>query len=401
MVKNKIGIILILTILITFIFVVTVVYSRPEFAAREGKTCDFCHIDPAGGGPRNLIGQVFEKNDYKFPEDFEVETFLKERKEVEEGSKIPITTSVHIRSAYIKPVNVSSSDKAVPTCRSCHASNDTFFLMQGELTVSSKPKENLNIVAKINMGIPLDVFGVIFAIPEHLYVKFGQFQIPFGLKQTDHNILARRGYQLGSNLRDVGFEVGGAYLPLFYNIAVFNGNRLALTATDNNRHKGFVATAGGQYKFLRAGLSYLIDRPDESRQMLAAAYFTASVPPISIEGEFDIGGYFKPGEDLPLSEDDITSKGYFVGIGYEINPFLHLSAKYGLFDPDREIKGDASSRLQIQGKYFFIQNSSLDLIYWLNIENEDRLKDAQISDKNLLQQLKGNDQIILMWHFWF
>ncbi|MBM3242612.1 hypothetical protein FJZ31_40645 [Candidatus Poribacteria bacterium] len=382
---------------ITMIFIATVVYSRPEFAAREGKTCDFCHIDPAGGGPRNPVGQVFEKNGYKFPKDFDVETFRREA----EQKKIPITTSVHIRSAYIKPIKVSSGDRAVPTCNSCHASKDTFFLMQGELAVSSEPNDKLKIMATSNMGTPLDVFAVVSAIPEHLYVKIGQFQIPFGLKGTDHNILVRQGYRIGSNLRDVGIEVGGVYSSIFYNIAVFNGNRIALTAIDNNQHKGFATTAGCQYKFLRAGLSYLIDRPAEARQMLAAGYLTASVPPISIEGEFDIGGYFKPSESLPLSEDDITSKGYFVGVGYKVNPFLHLSAQYGLFDPDRQIKGDALSRLALRSEYSFMPNSSLDLIYWLNIENKDRLEDEQVSDKNLLRQLKGDDQIILMWHFWF
>ncbi len=395
MIKNRIGI-SILVIFMTVIFIVTVVYSRPEFAAREGKPCSFCHIDPAGGGPRNPVGRFYKKNGYKFPDDFDIETF---RKEAEQKPKTPITISVDIRSAYIKPVNVSSSDGAVPTCRSCHASNDTFFLMQGELTVSSEPRDNLKIVAKSNMGDPLDVFAVISAIPEHLYVKFGQFQIPFGLKQSDHNTLVRRGYQIGSNLRDVGVEVGGAYSPLFYNIAVFNGNRLALTATDNNQHKGFVTTAGCQYKFIRAGLSYLIDKPAETEQMLAAGYLAASFSAIYVFGEFDVGA--KPGENLPLSNDDITSKGYFVGIRYKINPKLHLSTRYGLFDPDREIKGDALSRLTIRGEYSFMKNASLDLIYWLNIENKDRPEDEQVSDKNLLHQLKGNDQIILMWHFWF
>ncbi|HIE26129.1 TPA: hypothetical protein EYP66_02455 [Candidatus Poribacteria bacterium] len=401
MIKNKIGIISVLVILTTFIFVVTAVYSRPEFAAIEGKTCDFCHIDPAGGGPRNPVGQVFEKNGYKFPKDFDVETFLKERKEAERKTKIPINTSVHIRAAYVKPINVSSSDKAVPNCSSCHSSTDTFFLMQGELTVSSEPYENLQVLAKSNMGTPLDVFAVISAIPKHLYVKLGQFQIPFGLKQTDHNILVRQGYRIGSNLRDVGVELGGSYSPLFYNIAVFNGNRTALTATDSNQHKGLVTTVGGRYKFIRGGLSYLMDRPAEARQMLAAAYLTVFVPPISIEGEFDIGGYSKPSEGLPLSEDDITSKGYFVKIEYKVNPALHLSARYGLFDPDRQIKGDALRRVNIRCNYAFMKNSSLELIYWLNIANEDRLKDEQINDKNLLRQLKGDDQIILMWHFWF
>jgi hypothetical protein len=199
----------------------------------------------------------------------------------------------------------------------------------------------------------------------------------------------------------VGIELGGMYSPIFYNLAVFNGNRANLTSTDNKQHKGVVASAGYQYKFLRGGLSYLIDRPDEVRQMLTAAYLTVSFSSISIEGEFDFGGYSKPGDDWPLSEDDITSKGYFVAMGYEVNPSIRLLARYGLFDPDRQIKGDARSRLTIRSEYSFIENSSLSLIYWANIENKDRLKDEQISDNNLLRQLKGNDQIILMWHFWF
>lgn len=396
MIRNRIGTILTLVIFATLIAVATV-YSRSDFAAREGKLCRFCHIDPAGGGPRNPVGQLYEKNGYQFPEDFDPATW---RQAAKREANIPKTDiSVEIRGAYIKPIHISANGGAVATCRSCHASNDTFFLMQGELSVSSEPADNLKIVAKTNMGAPLDVFGVISNPPKYDYVKFGQFQIPFGLKQKDHNILVRQGYQLGANLRDVGIEVGGSYSTVFYNLAVFNGNHIALTATDNNQHKGFVTTLGCQYKFLRAGLSYLIDKPTETEHMLAGAFLAASFAPIYIFGEFDVGA--KPDEVLPRSDDDIASKGYFAGIEYRVNLKLHLLARYGLFDPDREIKGDARSRLTLKGEYRLMQNASLELIYWLNIENEDRLKDNQIKDKNLLRQLKGDDQIIMMWHFRF
>jgi len=159
MIKNRIGITLMSVVFVTVIVVVTV-YSRPDFAAREGKACSFCHIDPAGGGPRNLVGQLFEKNGYKFPDDFDIETFQKKAKQ---EANILTDISVDIRGAYIKPLNVSSSDGTAPGCRSCHASNDTFFLMQGELTVSSEPTDNLKVVAKSNMGTPLDVFAVVSA----------------------------------------------------------------------------------------------------------------------------------------------------------------------------------------------------------------------------------------------
>ena len=40
--------------------------ARPEFARRESKACGFCHINPAGGGPRNQTGLRYARNEFKF-----------------------------------------------------------------------------------------------------------------------------------------------------------------------------------------------------------------------------------------------------------------------------------------------------------------------------------------------
>ncbi len=40
--------------------------ARPEYAAKEGKACGYCHVNPAGGGPRNATGQRYEKNGHSF-----------------------------------------------------------------------------------------------------------------------------------------------------------------------------------------------------------------------------------------------------------------------------------------------------------------------------------------------
>ena len=49
------------------LFFPSVVEARPEFAAELEKECSFCHLDPAGGGPRNRIGEIFEENYFEFP----------------------------------------------------------------------------------------------------------------------------------------------------------------------------------------------------------------------------------------------------------------------------------------------------------------------------------------------
>ena len=366
--------------------------ARPEFAAMEDKECSFCHLDPAGGGPRNAIGQVYEDNYFEFPEDFDPEAIMEEAEEVRQR----LTTAVNIRTAYIKTTHVNLEGRARATCTSCHSSVDSFLLMQGELTVNAQASDKLRLTLSNNMGATLNMFATVDAVPKHLYVKVGQFRVPFGLKQRDHNILVRQGYNLGSHKRDVGIEVGGAYGKLFYNAAVVNGNRSAGQAADSNQHKGVVATAGSTLGPVRGGVSFLLDRDrDLDREMIAGAFLTAALKNLTLEGEFNFGGSFGDDESIGFSDDDIASKGYYFGVKYRVMPELMLSGRYGLFDPDRMVKGDGSQRVTLAAQYIFMQNGSLELFYWLNIANADR--DTASADR----QLEGTDQLILMSHFWF
>ena len=40
--------------------------ATPAYAAQEKKACSYCHVNPAGGGPRNATGKKFEANGHKF-----------------------------------------------------------------------------------------------------------------------------------------------------------------------------------------------------------------------------------------------------------------------------------------------------------------------------------------------
>ena len=367
--------------------------ARPEFAAMEEKECSFCHLDPAGGGPRNAVGQVYEDNYFEFPEDFDPEAIMEKAEEVRQR----LTTAVNIRTAYIKTAHVDLEGRARASCTSCHSTVDSFLLMQGELTVNAQASDKLRLTLSNNMGQTLNMFATVDAIPKHLYVKVGQFRIPFGLKQRDHNILVRQGYNLGSHKRDVGIEVGGAYGKLFYNAAVFNGNRSAgWGAVDTNQHKGWVATAGSTLGPVRGGVSFLLDRDRQlDREMTAGAFLTAVHKHLTLEGEFNFGGSFSDDESIGFSDSDITSKGYYVGAKYHVMPELMLSGRYGLHDSDRTLKGDGRQRVTLAAQYIFMKNGSLELFYWLNIANDNR--NETIADR----QLEGIDQLILMSHFWF
>jgi hypothetical protein len=40
--------------------------AKPQYAAKEGKPCGYCHVNPAGGGPRNARGKRYQANGHKF-----------------------------------------------------------------------------------------------------------------------------------------------------------------------------------------------------------------------------------------------------------------------------------------------------------------------------------------------
>lgn len=41
--------------------------ALPAYAAQTGFPCGKCHVNPAGGGPRNAYGEAFAKNGHKPP----------------------------------------------------------------------------------------------------------------------------------------------------------------------------------------------------------------------------------------------------------------------------------------------------------------------------------------------
>ena len=360
--------------------------ARPEFAAELDKDCNFCHIDPAGGGPRNRIGEIFEENYFEFPEDFDMDAVTEEAKEVVKQ----LTTSLDLQTAFIKTTHVDEAEGTVAGCNSCHTSVDRFLLMQAEVTFNAQASERVRLTLSNNVGTTLNAFATVDAIPKHLYVKVGQFRLPFGIKQKDHNILVREGYGLGSNKRDVGVELGGSLGKVFYNAAFFNA--------DNATAKGALGTVGGQLGPIRAGVSCIFEQPGEEWERLIGAFVTASYAGLSLEGEFNFGN---SGEIASFAPDAVDSKGYYFGAKYRVLPQFTVAGRYGLFDPDRTVLGDAGKRLTFIAQYNFMENGAVSLFYWANLPNADREPDEKITSKGMLRQLEGTDQVILMSRFWF
>ena len=224
----------------------------------------------------------------------------------------------------------------------------------------------------------------------HLYVKVGQFQLPFAIKQKDHNILVRHGYGLGSNKRDVGVELGGTAGKVFYNAALFNADTAAA--------KGGLGTIGAQLGPIRAGVSGILKNRAKTGNGLSAHFSRLPLPDsaLKVNSIVEIGVKSPLSRWMPLILKDTMS-----ARDTDSSRNSWIAGRYGLFDPDRTIKGDASQRVTLTAQYNFMENGALSLFYWANLANADRNTDDTVADKGTLRQLQGTDQIILMSHFWF
>ena len=40
--------------------------ALPTYSQKENKPCEYCHINPSGGGDRNANGKEYEENGHKF-----------------------------------------------------------------------------------------------------------------------------------------------------------------------------------------------------------------------------------------------------------------------------------------------------------------------------------------------
>ena len=376
-----------LTLSIAFaLFAPNVAEARPEFAAELGKDCGFCHFDPAGGGPRNRTAEIFEENYFEFPEDFDLDAVTEEVKAITEQ----LTTALDLQTAFIKTTHVDETENTFANCGSCHSSVDRFLLMQAKVTFSAQASEHLRLTLSNNAGTTLDAFATIDAIPKRLYIKAGQFRLPFAITQKDHNILVRSGYGLGSNKRDIGVELGGSSGDLFYSAAFFN--------TDAGAAKSGFGTLGAQLGPIRAGVSALLEKPSADWERLIGAFLTASYSGVTLEGEFNFGN---SGEVAAFTPDAVDSKGYYIGAKYRVRSQLTIGGRYGLFDPDRAVKGDASRRLTLNAEYNFMQNGAISLFYWANLANPDHDPEDSATDGATHRQNQGTDQIILLSRFWF
>lgn len=325
-------------------------WSLPEYAARENKACSHCHVDPGGGGPRNARGQYFEGHDHSF-EGFDEASGSTGEGAAAQGPLQSLLETLSF-SGNLKLCYTLAEGHHVgptPSCQSCHARgarapDQSFFLMQGELAVSARLSDKVSFVYANDLGLTRDVYAVIRIGESGAFVKAGAFEVPFGAETIkDHNSLVKARHNIGSNLRDVGFQVAVQKPRYFGSVAVLNGGERfpdaapVLTASFDRNGSRAVAVRGG---FLTSGFrlggsvmfedSIAGSRP---REVFGGVFGTLFGNRWNISAEADYG-------QAKLGGSESKNIGVVAQAIVRVMNRLSLGGKFDWYDPDTHFAED-------------------------------------------------------------
>jgi len=198
-----------LSVLILSIFLLSLIngnsYSYPKFAALTGEKCQSCHVNPTGGGMRNLFGVKYAKDNLY------LKPFEKANKTTDINTQITKGISVggDMRMIFIDDQTGEGSPNF-----------NTFFQMQGDLYVNAQVNKYINVVIAPGLYIPntygpnplpvkYEIYGMVGNLPAGLFFKVGRFIPNFGIKLPEHRAYNRNYNDLYTPYAsDAGIEAG-------------------------------------------------------------------------------------------------------------------------------------------------------------------------------------------------
>jgi hypothetical protein len=200
--------------------------ALPMYAARQGFTCQTCHFDPNGGGPRNDFGFAFAKNRHTLEPDTSVawrDLELTNRV----GEHMPVYFGVDQR--FMLLANAAAKSDSLDRLG--------FFNMENAIYIAFQPHPRLTLVYSrdgFDSGSETqDAWGMIGGLPAGGYVKAGRFRTPFGLRMDDHTVATRNSFLDFESQQpflpydprhpDMGIELGASAGGFFGRTAFTNG----------------------------------------------------------------------------------------------------------------------------------------------------------------------------------
>ncbi|HEX5131178.1 MAG TPA: hypothetical protein VFX92_01695 [Candidatus Krumholzibacteria bacterium] len=297
-------------------------HALPRYSARYEQKCTLCHVNPSGGGQRNLYA-----SQYIVPEEL---AWSKPKPEILEGIDPEIATNLIIGTDFRFIHSASDDDIA----------GRNFFQMQGDIYLAFQLDEQLSLYYDHGISTSYEVFGMWQGLPLDGYVKAGRFVPAYGWRFDDHTRFVRQdlGFAPPAN-SDAGLEFGIARGRFDVQLGIVNGNRGS--TFDNDRKLATLLSA--LYRGHTGGVGWAAG--------LAGSWHDGDVVDTGTAGPY---GYltwrrFTWMTELDWFRDD-TGDAHTTGVvtSNELSFLAHqgfeVLATYDFYDPDWNLQTGSRSR---------------------------------------------------------
>lgn len=337
---NRREVVLRLVVLLSFAAVSQSSFAEPYFAVQKGLKCSMCHTSPSGGGKRTVYGNVYAQAEVS-----ERTLDLGDFWTGELGKYFAVGGD--IRGGW-NQIDVPGQPKTSET-------DLEEFLAYIEIRPFPR---YLRIYVDAKLGpenrVVREQYVRLSTADDGLYVKGGEFFLPYGLRIQDDDAFIRRVTGINFNTPDTGWELGYEHDKWSVQLAVTRG------------------TAGGPE--VDSGKQYSLRVSHVTPKWRVGGSFNFNDTKFGDRQMQNIFGGLRTGRVAWLAEldyiiDDGTPTGrreswaslVEANVTLKLGHNLKLTFEY--FDPDGDVSEDEQNRFSVVWEYFPIQFVQIRLGY--------------------------------------
>lgn len=341
-------------------------FALPRFAARTGAKCQSCHVNPSGGGMRQLFGAEFGREKLPVPS---------WQGESELGDFSTLLTNF---------VGVGADFRTLYYLRQIPdtggASNrNAFFEMQGDIYLNFRIAKNVSVYLDKGLYSGFETFGLFTVLPAHGHVKVGKFIPDFGTKLDDHTAYIRTmtGFSPEQGRPELtGAEVGLSPGPFRIVGGFYNASDGFAGSGGNN--KAILGRAEGIFELaedfhLGAGAD-VFTRENElgTRRTIYGGFGSIGYGRLILFGEIDF--LRSSGGGIAASTGVVS----YAEASFLITPGLDLKLAYDFYDADVDYKTGSQSRVSIGCEFFPVGGVELRPLYRFNLETPEEQRNNEL-----------------------
>ena len=302
-------------------------FAEPYLAVQSGFKCSMCHMNPSGGGMRNVYGNAWAQNELA-------------RRVVTLGAEDAPGWLGEINRYLAVGGNVRASfeHEDVPDGDSL----SEFELRRADLHAAFRAVPNLvtlYVDERIAPGgaIACEAFALVTPANGRYTIKAGKFVLPFGLRLEDDTAFVRQITGINFDTADHGVELGVELPRWSAQLAVTNG-----TAGGGESDTGKQTSLRGAYVAprFRVGASYNYNNAALGDREMVGAFVGFRTGPISWLAEADLVT-----DDVDGGERDAEVT--LVEGNLRFRRGHNLKVTYEWHDPDNDVDEDERERYSI------------------------------------------------------